>query len=163
MDKEKQMKYFSEVTKSCYDTEPELVAAEQAFLQQQNSECSKDCDDTMSVSDSKEKTPTRKQLANNVEQAEQALKDAYKEYDIVKVEIERLSKEYLAKVDELTKPAQEKIKQAEANKYQAISEFNKYYGGYQTIYTGARAAEELLRALNMFDRRAPDSLFKLFF
>ena len=74
--------------------------------------------------------------------------DAYAEYEVAKKQIEELSKTYLESVDAILTPAKEAVKKAEEERYAAIRKFNSYYGAYQTVLTGDRAAKEMIRAIN---------------
>ena len=65
-----------------------------------------------------------------------------------KKQIEELSKTYLESVDAILTPAKEAVKKAEEERYEAIRKFNNYYGAYQTVLTGDRAAKEMIRAIN---------------
>ena len=58
-------------------------------------------------------------------------------------------------------PAKKAVSDAEKAKYKAIKEFNDSYGAYQVTYTGARAAEEMLKTLRELDRAG--SLFDTLF
>ena len=92
--------------------------------------------------------PSKKQLAANVDAAEEKLKAAYAEYDVAKKQIEELSKTYLESVDAILTPAKEAVKKAEQERYAAVRKFNESFGAYQVTLTGDRAAKEMMRALN---------------
>ena len=154
MDKEKPMKYYSEKLEKLFDT-PEALAEEEALL----TECTcKDCDDnvneihTCKCSSKKDNknvdSPSKKQLAAEVDTAENKLKEAYSDYDVAKKEVEELSKKYLEEVNKILEPARQKVKKAEKERYEAIRRFNDCFGAYQITLTGDRAAKEFRRALN---------------
>lgn len=147
------MKYFSEITGNMYDTTEALLEAEKTFLKA-DSAIIDDLDTTVS---SKEEfndlveTPSKKQLAAEVEAAEEKLTEEYANYDVAKKKIEELSKQYLKDVNDILEPAKAAVKAAEMARYEAIRKFNEAYGVYRTELTGDRAAKELLRTLNSFN------------
>lgn len=155
MDKEKQMKYFSEITNEFYDDVEALTEAETAVTSASNS--GKECEEEES-----KKVPkalSKKQLASNVENAEQVLKEAYANYEMAKQQVEEISKKYLEDVDAIMEPAKKAVTEAERAKYDAIRKFNESFGAYQTTYTGAKAAEELMKAINSLNAKTL-SLFR---
>lgn len=174
------MKYYSEITKELYESQDELLEAEANMLEANDidhcdgkcSQCTCDsCDveDDINTLDAEEKEvlnnkynkPSKKELANKIEQTDTNLKQAYADYKVAEQQVSELSKTYLEAVDALLNPAKQAIKDAEKAKYEAIKEFNDMYGAYQVTYTGARAAEEMLKTLKDLDRA--DSLFDTLF
>ena len=143
------MKFYSEKLNDIFDT-PEALEEAEAALE------SKKVEENDSTSEEKQETLTKKQLAHNVEEAESKLKLAYTEYDIAKKQVEDLSKKYLKAVDDILNPAKEAVKLAEQERYNAIKKFNEAYGGYSVTYTGDRAAQEMLRALNSLFKKYPE-------
>lgn len=156
------MKYFSDVTKEVYETPEALTAAEEAYLSTVNEDLVDDVMEDVPVEDSTTVTkPTKKQLAANVEIAEKALEDANSELAIAEKQVEELSKEYLKACEEILGPAKQKVKECQRAKYDAISKFNEEYGAYQVLYTGPRAANEMIRAINEMNARTAN-MFKHF-
>ena len=147
------MKYYSEILNEFFDSESALKEAESLV------ECTCDnCDDDMCERTAEvEKTPTKKQLAANVERADKALESAKSDYEAARVKVEELSKKYLEEVDAILCPAKSAVEKAQQEKYDAIKEFNKTYGVYRTFYTGDRAAREFTSALK--DLNAIQKLF----
>ena len=146
------MKYYSEILNEFFDNEVALKEAESLV------ECNCDnCDDMCECTTEVEKTPTKKQLAANVERADKALESAKSDYEAARVKVEELSKKYLEEVDAILCPAKSAVEKAQQEKYDAIKEFNKTYGVYRTFYTGDRAAREFTSALK--DLNAIQKLF----
>lgn len=143
------MKYYSEKLDKVFDTPEALEEAESAVCT-----CNKVDDnfknEKLSDTEKKDlnKIPSKKQLAADVDDADAKVKDAYAEYEVAKKQIEELSKTYLESVDAILTPAKEAVKKAEEERYEAIRKFNNYYGAYQTVLTGDRAAKEMIRAIN---------------
>lgn len=143
------MKYYSEKLDKVFDTPEALEEAESAVCT-----CNKVDDnfkdEKLGDTEKKDlnKIPSKKQLAADVDDADAKVKDAYAEYEVAKKQIEDLSKTYLESVDAILTPAKEAVKKAEEERYEAIRKFNNYYGAYQTVLTGDRAAKEMIRAIN---------------
>lgn len=145
------MKYYSEKLDRVFDS-VEALEAEESKVE---CTCNK-VDDNFDDKDLKNyagvkennKIPSKKELAANVDAADVAVKEAYAEYEVAKKQIEELSKTYLESVEAILTPAKEGVKKAEQARYDAIRKFNAYYGAYQTVLTGDRAAKEMLRAIN---------------
>lgn len=140
------MKYYSEKLDQLFDSKTELEYAEKSadlkkIMDADDDE--EDCEDTIS-----EATPSRKQLASDVESAENKLKEEYANYEVAKQKVEELSKKYLEEVDSIMEPAKKAVQDAERARYEAIRKFNEAYGAYQVTLTGDRAAQEMVRALN---------------
>lgn len=143
------MKYYSEKLDKVFDTPEALEEAESAVYT-----CNKVDDnfknEKLADTEKKDldKIPSKKQLAADVDDADARVKDAYAEYEVAKKQIEELSKTYLESVEAILTPAKEAVKKAEEERYAAIRKFNTYYGAYQTVLTGDRAAKEMIRAIN---------------
>lgn len=140
------MKYYSEKLDKVFDTAEELRSAEAEAAPCELADVD---DEVETKSESKEiaKTPTKKQLAANVDDAETKLKEAYADYDVAKQKVSELSKKYLEEMNAILNPAKNAVKKAEQARYEAIRKFNEAYGAYQVTYTGDRAAQEMLRAM----------------
>ena len=118
------MKYYSEKLDKVFDT-PEVLEEAEAAVCTCNNVDDNFKDDKLGNTEKKDlnKIPSKKQ-------------------------IEELSKTYLESVDAILTPAKEAVKKAEEQRYAAIRKFNNYYGAYQTVLTGDRAAKEMIRAIN---------------
>ena len=141
------MKYYSEKLDKLFDTLEALQEAESKKVTKKRRMPEVDPVDEPAV-------PTRKELASAVEAADEAVKEAYAQYETAKVKAEELSKKYLEEVNAILDPAQKAVKDAEKNRYEAIRKFNDSYGAYQVTYTGARAADEMMKAISNINSRA---------
>lgn len=141
------MKFYSEKLDKLFDTPEDLQAAETSKKKKKVSAEQPVVDETATV-------PTRKELAAAVEAADEQVKQAYADYETAKVKVEELSKKYLDEINSLLDPAQKAVKEAERLRYEAIRNFNDSYGAYQVTYTGARAADEMMKAINNINSRA---------
>ena len=141
------MKFYSEKLDKLFDTPEELQAAEAPKKKRKAVSAQPVVEETPAV-------PTRKELAAEVEAAEEKVKQAYADYDTAKVQAEELSKKYLEEVNAILEPAQKAVKEAERLRYEAIRNFNESYGAYQVTYTGAKAADEMMKAISNINSRA---------
>ena len=137
------MKFYSEVTKELYDTPEQLAAAELKFNTQNVAK-------RMVKSAKNEKNPevpSKKQLATEVELADQKVSEAKANMELARQKAQELSKKYLEEIDAILEPAKKELTNAQKARYDAIQRFNDAYGPYSTTYTGARAADEFARAV----------------
>ena len=151
MSKEKTMKYYSEKLDKLFDSLEELQVAEKSKSKRK----------TPVAEETQPAIPSRKELAAAVESADAAVKDAYAQYESAKVKAEELSKKYLEEVNSIIDPAQKAVKDAEQKRYEAIRNFNNSYGAYQVTYNGARAAEEMMKAIRNINSKS--NFFRDFF
>ena len=153
------MKYYSEKLDRLFDSPEELAAAEAPKARKK-----KIASVVTEASDVpvQEAPPSRKQLAAEVEAADEAVKEAYVNYESAKVKAEELSKKYLAEVNAILEPAKKAVKDAEKVRYEAIRKFNDSYGAYQVTYTGARAADEMMKAISNVNSRANSLIRDMF-
>ena len=135
------MRYLSDVTGKSYDTVEELEKAEAVVKKEKEEKEAK------LANISKEK----KEAAMVVEKAESHLDEAYKNLETAEAKVKDLLREYNKKVEEILCPAEEEVKKAQAERYDAIRDFNKRFGAFTTTYTGAKAAEEMNRAMKAFN------------
>ena len=142
------MKFYSEKLDKLFDTLEELQAAETPKKKK------KAAITEAPVVDEPATVPTRKELATAVETADEKVKQAYADYETAKAKAEELSKKYLEEINALLDPAQKAVKEAERLRYEAIRNFNDSYGAYQVTYTGAKAADEMMKAINNINARA---------
>ena len=141
------MKFYSEKLDKLFDTPEELQAAETPKKKKKVVAEQPTVDETATV-------PTRKELATAVEAAEERVKQAYADYETARGKAEELSKKYLEEINAILDPAQKTVKEAERLRYEAIRNFNDSYGAYQVTYTGAKAADEMMKAINNINSRA---------
>lgn len=149
------MKYYSEKLDKMFDT---LEALQEAETEKS---VKKKRGVTVDMNEPAPAVPTRKKLATAVEAADEAVKDAYAKYETAKVKAEELSKKYLEEVEAILEPARKTVREAEQKRYEAIRKFNDSFGAYQVTYNGARAADELMKAINNIN--AKTNLFRDFF
>lgn len=136
------MKYYSDLTKKIYESEKELNEAEE---QVRKEEAEKEKKASLVSKDKKE-------LANAIDRAEVALDEAYKNLDVARESARDVQKEALKQIERILRPAEERVKQAQAEKLDAVRKFNEKYGVYTTTLTGAKAAEEMSRVWRAFDK-----------
>ncbi len=161
------MKYFSEVTGEKYDSVEALESAEAAFMRTQTTlndidDDASEIQEEMNIEIPQEK-PTKKQLAAEVDAAQEALETANSELAIAEKKVEELSKEYLKTCEEILTPAKQKVQAAQKAKYDAIARFNQEYGAYQVMLTGPRAAAEMIRAIDEMNARTTDMFRRFWF
>ncbi len=159
MDKEKQMKYFSEKLNEVFDTPEALEEAEMSYDKARLTEHNKDVNNVLATKKTEIKVPSKKQLAADVEDAEAKLKEARADYDVATQKVEELSRKYLEEVDAILTPVKEAVTAAEQRRYEAIRKFNEAYGAYQVTLTGDRAAQEMLRTINELNK-IPKDIFR---
>lgn len=141
------MKYYSEITKKNYNSEKECLEAERQYALKSNEESKKQTQ--LSI--------RKKQLAKAIEEADEKVTQANKEYEIAKAEAKKVAEEADKKIDEIFTNAENKIKEAESNKFKLIQKWNEEFGTYNKTYTGKKALEEYEKAINRFN-----NLFKFF-
>ena len=150
------MKFYSEKLDQMFDSMEELLEAETPKKKKKKAVVEE-------IQQTEEPAmPSRKELAAEVEAADQKVSEAYANYESAKIKAEELSKKYLAEVAEILEPAQKAVKEAEKARYDAIRKFNDSYGAYQVTYTGARAADDMMKAISNINSRA-NKLFRDFF
>lgn len=134
------MKFYSEVTNQLYDTMEQLKEEESIFLANDVAQPEPE--------QPAQQEPTRKQLAAEVEAAENRVREAQANMEVAKQSAKELSQKYLQELDAIMNPAKEELKAAQEAHYTAVHKFNAAYGPYTTTYTGARAADEFARVLS---------------
>ena len=138
------MKYvseFKELNGKVFDTIDDCNAAETKIIESRNAIAEKE----------KEKSRLRKELAGEVETAEQELKKAYEDYDAARDVAAKILEESNQRILDLLKPAKEAIRDAEKKRVEAICRFNKECGPYQKTYTGDKAITEFNRISKQMD------------
>lgn len=132
---------------ACEEAEAKVVAdREMKIAQSKKSELSK----------------LRKQCADEVQKADDALAKAYEEYDKAKAEAEEIAKEANEKINAILTPANEAIRVAEKAKTDAIIKYNEHCGPYQKIYTGDKAIQEYNRMVSNINNHFGDFWNKFF-
>jgi hypothetical protein len=154
------MKFYSEKLNQLFDSEDALVAAEKSASSKKKSTSKKESTQTDKINPVE--APSKKQLACEVEAADEKVREAYANYDTAQKQAEELSKTYLTELCAILDPAKKAIEAAEKERYFAIKRFNDSFGAYQVTYTGAKAADEMLKAINNLNERSSRA-FKEFF
>lgn len=129
------MKYYSEELKSMFDTEEQLLAAEETARQKKESA-----------------KVTKAKYAKAVKDAETQLEIAHTSYDEAISKIQELQKEYDQKVKEIMDPAVDQLVNAQKDRADAITKFNDKYGTYTTTYTGNEALKEFDKFVDRFSK-----------
>lgn len=150
------MKYFSDVTGKTYETVEELELDEASTLAEEEAVPEEPVEEVV------EEKPTRKQLAAEVEAADEWVREANVNLEVANKKVEELYQEYLNRAEEIIGPAKKAVKEAHQAKYAAIERFNREFGAYQVTYTGARAADEVLRAMNELNTYTTNMLKRMF-
>lgn len=128
------MKYYSETLKKVFDSPEELEKAEK---------------DAKAVE--VKTAETKKALAKRVEEATNAVSDAYAEYEKAKDKAAEILDKSNAEVAKILQDAKDVIKKAEEEKYKAIRLFNEKFGAYTTTYNGEKALKEFDSIINRLD------------
>ena len=134
------MKYYSEITKKNYNSEKECLEAEKQHALKSNEESKKQTE--LSI--------RKKQLAKAIEEADEKVTQANKEYNVAKAEAKKVAQEADKKIDEIFTDAENKIKEAEQEKFKLIQKWNEEFGTYNKTYTGQKALEEYERVTSRF-------------
>ena len=151
------MKFYSEKLNQIFDSAEELQLAEKGVGKKKKKSITE-----QPVAEEPAAAPSRKELATAVEEADEKVKQAYADYETAKVKAEELSKKFLEEINAILDPAQKAVKEAERMRYEAIRNFNDSYGAYQVTYTGARAADEMMKAISNINSRANNMFRDMF-
>lgn len=151
------MKYLSEITKETYNSEKECVEAEKLFLEKQKQ------DEELKKQKAAELSSQKKEAANKVEHSIEELSKAYDLYAEAEVKAKEIYKKAYDDAKEVLKAAKIKVREAQSNKFNALSDFNKKFGPYKTTYTG-EAANNFLNKFEkeFFSKDFLGSLFDIF-
>lgn len=139
------MKYYSEDLKKFYDSESDLLKAEEEASKQKA---------IAKIS--------RKEMAKNIDEANTRIDKAYQSYDAAKKQVGELIAETRQKAKSILDPAKKEISDAENARMEAIKEFNKKYGVYTETLSGDKAVAQYNRVLNTFSN-AFESMWKPFY
>lgn len=139
------MKYYSDILNKIFDSEAECLNAEKIYKDEQ---VKRDLEKREKASlISKEK----KELADAIESAEAKVSKAYENYEIAKEKVKEILEKSNKEALSILNPAKQEIKDAQKERYTAISEFNKKFGTYTKQYTGTKAYEEFKRATSWIE------------
>lgn len=139
------MKYYSEDLKKFYDSESDLLKAEEEAKKQ------KDIVEN-----------SRKEMARKIDEANARIDTAYQSYEAAKKQVNDIINEAKKQVKNILDPAKKEISDAENARMEAIKEFNKKYGVYTETFSGDKAMEQYNRVLNQFNS-ACESVWKPFY
>ena len=146
------MSDFKELEGKIYNSINECKDAESAVLKQREELANKERD----------KSKLKKKFADEIDKAEEAVKAAYKEYDVAKEKAAKILEDSNKQVLEIINAAKDVVNKAEKAKLDAITAFNKEFGAYQKVYTGEQARAELERFNSNLNSLFGD-LFKFWF
>lgn len=140
------MKFYSETLKKLFDSETELVKAEERATKLQQEEQ----DRKNKVSAEKKIAATKVQLAteaydNATDAFEKKKKEILKDLDDAEAKAAEIINAANDKADAALKEATEELNKARIAKRDAITEFNKSYGPYKTVLTKEAAEKEYNR------------------
>lgn len=128
------MKYYSEDLKKFYDSESDLLKAEDEAKKQKD------------IAEN-----SRKEMARKIEEANDRIDRAYQSYDAAKKQVNDIINEAKKQVKNILDPAKKEISDAENDRMEAIKEFNEKYGVYTETFSGDKAVEQYNRVLNQFN------------
>lgn len=128
------MKYYSEDLKKLYDSETDLLKAEDEAKKQKD------------IAEN-----SRKQMARKIDEANDRIDRAYQSYDAAKKQVNDIINEAKKQVKDILDPAKKEISDAENARMEAIKEFNEKYGVYTETFSGDKAVEQYNRVLNQFN------------
>lgn len=94
----------------------------------------------------------KKELADNVQVAEDKVSLALEEYEKVREEARKKVATAQEEAKQMLKEAEEKYSEASNERYKAIQNFNEEFGVYTTTYTGKKALEEYNRVSRSMNR-----------
>lgn len=146
------MSDFKELNGKVFNSINECKDAESKVLKEREALAEKERD----------KSKLKKKLSGEVDKAEEALKQAYADYEAAKEQARKILEESNQQMLDILNPAKKAVEDAELAKTQAIKNFNKECGPYQKIYTGEAAQAELDRFNKQFNNLFVD-FFKRWF
>ena len=135
-------KFYSEKLNKYFDTEKECL------------ECEKKHDEEIAKKEAKlnEISNNKKAHVKKIEEIEKDLEKAYADLDIAKKDAEHIVEEARKEIHDILNPVEEKIKELEKKRYNALADFNDKYGPYSRIVTGNEAAKEFQKAVKWFNQ-----------
>ena len=110
------MKYYSEDLKKFYDSEADLLKAEDEAKKQED------------IAEN-----SRKEMARKIDEANDRIDRAYQSYDAAKKQVNDIINEAKKQVKNILDPAKKEISDAENDRMEAIKEFNEKYAGKYEI------------------------------
>ena len=98
----------------------------------------------------------KKELADLITQADNAVAQAYANYEVAKDKVKAILEESNKQMEEILTPAKEAVSTAEKLRVDAIQKYTSEFGSYQSVYTGDRAKQELERFNRQFNSTFSD-------
>lgn len=139
------MKYFSEVLNKTFDTEDELVKAEEQYeVEQKEKEERANKERTLI---SKEK----KAGADLIKKADDEVSIAQEKFNETKKEAQKILSDAYKKAEEMIRTSSKELSVAQEKRYKALREFNERFGPYTVSYTGEKAYNEFKKAVDYFN------------
>lgn len=145
------MKFYSEILDKVFDTPEQLKVEEDKYAIKQKAQEKKRIAQEQATKANEALEQSKKQYAKAIEDADEKVKEAYNNLSLAQEKAKILSEEYIKELNNIMTPAREAVREAEATKLEAIRQFNQKFGVYKVSYTGNKAVEEYIRAINMFD------------
>ena len=139
------MKYYSEVLDYKFDTEEELVKAEEEYEALQKSRKEKANEEKALIS--KEK----KASAAVIKEAEDNVLAAQEKFNEAKKEAQKIIEEARKKAEDIVRTSSKELSAAQEKRYKALKEFNNKFGPYTVSYTGEKAYNEFKKAIDYFN------------
>lgn len=110
----------------------------------------------------KNESSLRKHYSSEIDKADKDLKEAYDNYDKAKEEVRKILEKSNEEMVNILTPAEDKVREAQKAKQDAILKYNEHCGPYQAVYTGDRARQEYNRVINEMNHTF-NSFWKNFF
>ena len=98
----------------------------------------------------------KKEAADAVSKADEALNKAYADYESAKEKVREILEKSNKQMEEVLTPAKEAVNKAEKLRAEAIQKYTSEFGAYQSVYTGERAQQELERFNKQFNSAFSD-------
>lgn len=145
------MKYYSEKLNKPFDTEEECIKAEKEFDKEQK-RIQEELDKAIAAKKEEEEkyNASKKELAKTIEAIDKKIAEANSVREVARQKATEIINEAKQKANELLSAANTKVKEAQQEKYKAISAFNEKYGPYTISLTGDKAAEEYKKVIKEF-------------
>lgn len=129
-----------------YNTVDECLAADEKFDENKKQQALVEAEKKNAIS------ARKKELAANVQTAEDKVSEALDNYERVREEAHKKVAEAQADANKMLKEAEQKYTDASNERYEALKNFNKEFGAYTTTYTGKQALEEYNRVSKSMSR-----------
>lgn len=139
------MKYYSEVLDDKFNSEEELLKAEEEYKALQQSKKEKADKERALVS--KEK----KASAELIKKAEDEVSVAQERFNEAKKEAQEILDKARKEAEDIIRSSSKELSAAQEKRYKALREFNEKFGPYTVSYTGEKAYNEFKKAVDYFN------------